>query len=1031
MLRELFRRHSVFILLLVLLCAAGIVLVTRLPVQLYPQTQRPRVYLRISHAGYSAVDFSRQYGQDIESQLLAIDNVDTLETEYENDSSTFVLTFSWQADSDAAKASVENAMNSIKSLLPSDIQNDYVVHFFAGENAGFLILGLRSASTPPETLYQILSTSLEPRLTQVPDADVVEIHNIEDMEVTVSLRPSDLLAYGLTIDDVDAAMRSGYLPQPVGNLEEGDREYTVRYRKDINSVYDVGKIVVAERGDVSVRLQDVADISIGYTLPSQALVIHGEPAVRINATPKDGGNIRKMSEDIQNILRDARDNGILPADTVFQLYIDPAEYINRSIRNVVRAALIGAGLAMLIVLLTLGELRNTLLIAISLPLTLILSFILMYFFHVSLNLISLGGIALAVGMVIDSSIVVIENIHRHYDESRVVDSRSGLVSLIISAVDQVRSPVIASTLTTILVFLPISFTAPLTSAILGDQANTVVFALSVALLVALAVVPVIAASVYRLKIGPDDALQLNRGLSRFSNATMRFLDSRYQGSLRRIITHKWSAGLFVLGSFAVLGVAITQIMPLIPKEIISPPSSDRIVVFFRSSATTDRVEIVEQVVPRMEQTVQRVAGDYVENTYATVSGRFNILFVNLKNSGDSQHVLGILQRAFVSDSQFYYNVSMWDPAQLPLPRTNDLQISIRGPDDKVVVGLLEQLRDLVNETDLYGRVFTDPQTGLSDELSMTARTEVIDGFPQLTASSLISLVRKTLRGTSSIEFDQGQSTVSVQATFPDNVIDSREHLGDFLIPTSKGLVPLKHFFNFAETTGVAGIASENGQKIFRLYARMPGGSPAADRQKYEEDVRKIVDGKLTLPPGYSVVFENPQAELDQAIRSLFLALAASVALIYLVVAFQFNSLKVPFVILVTVPLGFIGVIVSLFVFGSTLSLNSMLGTILLGGIVVNNAIIMIDFYIKMADDHPTKIDALVATAGIRFRPIIITTLTTVLGMLPLAIGLGEGSNIVQPLGIAVSGGLVVSTLFTLYVVPSILRFMRKPTGGRV
>ncbi len=1031
MLGQIFRRQSVFLLFVALLCALGVVLVTQLPVQLYPQTQRPRVSLRINHVGYSAVDFSSQYGADIESRLMAIGDVDTLEVNYENDSSDFTLTFNWSVDSDTAKASVESAMNTIQTLLPSDIRDDYWVRFFTGENAGFLLLGIKSPSTAPDTLYRILSTAVEPQLNQVEDAETVEIHNIEDLEVKVELRPADMLAYGLTIADVDSAMSSGYLPEPVGNLDEGNRSYTVRYRKDINSVRDVGRIVVADRGNVSVRLQDIADVSIDYTLPSQALVINGQAAVRINASPKDGGNIRKMSEDIQNVLIRARESGILPADTTFQPYLDPAEYINRSIQNVTRSALLGALLAMIVVFLTLGEVRNTLLIGISLPLSIVLSFILLSVFNVSLNLISLGGIALAVGMVIDSSIVVMENIHRHHDETEVVPDRNALRRIIVAAVDQVRNPVIGSTLTTILVFLPISFTAPLTNAILGDQAKAVVFALVFALIVALTVIPMLALLIYRLKPAAGFAggsPEAEHGMLRVSNGVMWWLDRQYKRSLRAVIRRRWRAAVVIAVSFGLLGLAVWQVLPMIPKEILSPPSSDRIVVFFRSPEITDRVQIVDTVVPELERTVQERVGDYVKSTYATVSGRFNILFVNLKSARTSQLVLGELQRAFVSDSRFYYNVAMWDPAQLPLPRTMDLQISVRGEDDAVLVGLLEQVRDIVNETDLYGRVFTDPQTGLSDELSITARPGVIDGFPDYTRASLVSLVRKVLRGTSAIEFQEGQRTISVTAAYPEQTVSSRTQLADFLVPTREGLVPIKHFFDLTESTGVAGIASENGEKIFRVYARMPANTPAADRSRFEAEAKKAIDARLSIPAGYSVVFENPQGELDSAIRSLFVALAASVALIYLVVAFQFNSLRIPFVILVTIPLGFTGVVASLYLFHSTLSLNSMLGTILLAGIVVNNAIIMIDFYLKMAADYPDKVEALVATAGLRFRPILITTFTTILGMLPLAIGLGEGSNIVQPLGIAVSGGLLVSTMFTLYVVPSILSFMAKPPG---
>jgi HAE1 family hydrophobic/amphiphilic exporter-1 len=334
----------------------------------------------------------------------------------------------------------------------------------------------------------------------------------------------------------------------------------------------------------------------------------------------------------------------------------------------------------------------------------------------------------------------------------------------------------------------------------------------------------------------------------------------------------------------------------------------------------------------------------------------------------------------------------------------------------------------VNESDLYGRVFTDPPTGLSEELAMTVRRDVVDGFPGLTTDRLLATVRRILRGTVAIEIEEGQQQVQVAAQYPDAAVGGREELANFLLATGEGAVPLKHFFDFSEDRGVAGIAGENGERIFRLYARMPSGSSPADRDRFEDRVRTLVDERLALPADHSVVFENPQSELDAAIRSLFIALGASVALIYLVVAFQFNSLRMPFVILVTVPLGFIGVVASLSVFGSTLSLNSLLGTILLAGIVVNNAILLIDFYIKTADHHESRVDSLVRAAGLRFAPIVITMLTTILGMLPLAVGLGEGSNIVQPLGIAVSGGLLVSTLFTLYVVPSILRFMERPAG---
>jgi HAE1 family hydrophobic/amphiphilic exporter-1 len=929
-------------------------------------------------------------------------------------------------DSEEAKADVESAMNTIKSVLPSDFRDSYSVRFFSGENAGFLVLGVSSEMTSPEDLYRQLITAVQPKLNQIPDAELVEIFNVEDIEAEVILRQPDMLAYGLTMNEVDQALRQGYLPESLGVLDEGDRRYSVRYTRGVSSLYEVGRIQVTRRGDTAITLEDVADISIRYTMPRQTFLMDGQKGIRITATPVDGGNIRKMSGEVMAVLTEAREAGVLPGDSRLIAYLDPAEYIDRSIRSVGQAALLGALLAMLVVLGSLGVIRNTLMIGISLPVTLILSFILMYAFEVSLNLISLGGMALAVGMVVDSSVVVMENIHRFRMNAGPGQDNQKLKGLIVEAVGQVRAPVVASILTSILVFLPLAFTAPLTNAILGDQAKVVIFALSFSLLVALTLIPLVAFLVYRTRGSspPAGAEERLRGLQRLSAPAMSFFVSAYRRVLRRLISRKPSAVTFLLFAFGLLIASVVTLLPLIPKEIISPPSSDRIVVFLRSAADIETPEIVETVIPELDRRVREAVGEYIEGTYAEVRGRFNRLFVNVRDVRDTDTVMAALQKLLVSDNRWYYHVMKWDPAQLPLPRTMDLQVGVKGEDPAELVAILERARDIVNDLEIYGWAFTEPSTSFSDELLISARTETIEALPGYSEAGLLTLVRRILNGSTRIEFEQDQLDVEVQAVYPEELIEGRERLQNFLLPYRQSTVPLKHFFDFSEETGVSEITSENGEPIFRLYAKMPPGTPAASRNQFEARVRAQLEEKLELPAGYSLIFENPQAELDAAIRSLFVALAASVALIYLLLAFQFNSLRVPLVILVTVPMGFIGVVASLYLSGSTLSLNSLLGAILLSGIVVNNAILMIDFYLKILPDYPNKIDAIVATAGLRYPPIIITMLTTVFGMLPLAVGMGEGSNIVQPLGIAVSGGLLISTLFTLFVVPCVLSFMR-------
>lgn len=262
---------------------------------------------------------------------------------------------------------------------------------------------------------------------------------------------------------------------------------------------------------------------------------------------------------------------------------------------------------------------------------------------------------------------------------------------------------------------------------------------------------------------------------------------------------------------------------------------------------SDREELVEEVIPRIDGRVREIVGENLVSTYADVMGRFNRLFVNLDSALVAAEVVAALQAEFVSDNEWYYNVMMWNPAQLPLPRTMDLQISVHGDDPTTAVTLLERIRDIVNETELYGWSFTDPSTNFSDELTLSLREEVLDGFPSHTERSLLTLVGTVLGSTSSIDVDHDGESISVSAAYPEKEIDGRDRPANFLIPFRRGVIPLKHFFDFRTSTGVSGVASENGEEIFRVYARMPPGTAAVVRTEKEAKVREILEGASICP----------------------------------------------------------------------------------------------------------------------------------------------------------------------------------------
>jgi len=584
MIRSVFGRVTGFVILAAILFAAGIYLLARLPVMMYPQTDRPRVRVSISHPGMSAVDFQTNYADSIEPSLVGLDNLESVESTYASDQSSFNLTFDWNINRDDAVDSVESLMSSVNSTLPDEIRDNYRIGSWQRENAGYLVMGVFSESTSPETLYSRLVKSVEPRLNAVSDVEEIGFYNVEDLNVDVVLRQEAMLPLGITISDVNDALQSGTVPVPLGTLDENDRDFSVRFRRGERGLRTLESLGVRDIGDRTITLGEIADISISYDLPGNLFLVDGESVVQLSATPEDGGNITQMTDDIVEVMESARSDGLIPADSEFTIFLDPAKYIRRAIANVIRAALIGGSLAVLIVFLILGEVRNTLIIAFSLPFTISLSFILMSVFGLTLNLISLGGLALAVGMIIDSTIVVMENIHRFRVEAGRPADKSEWREIVSSATDQVRSPVIASVLTSVLVFLPISFTAPLTNAILGDQAKTVVFSLLGSLFTALLLVPVVAYALYRPGKNPPPVHQAEglRGLGRLSVPAMAAITRGYRRAVGFVVRRKAAAAGLILGSFGLLIASVLFVLPSVPREIISPPSSDRVVIFFRN-----------------------------------------------------------------------------------------------------------------------------------------------------------------------------------------------------------------------------------------------------------------------------------------------------------------------------------------------------------------------------------------------------------------------------------------------------------------
>ena len=1008
MLQLLLQKRRILLLIILPMTIAGIYLYTKLPVNMYPVMRKPTIMVRVPHASYTAEDFHFEFSDKIEDRLNALDNLDNMEATYSAGRTQYKLEFEWNTDFKTAKSDVESEMNSLISSLPDECENFSVYSYRS--SGSYMTVAVYSSVIEQKQLYDLVEPVLRGRFSHVKDAEEISVESVEILQAELYLRVTDMLTYGLTPEAVASAIKSGYKNISIGTFKENNNVYNLRIKNGIDTVFDIENIIIKVIGNKKVLLKDIADVSVFYGLPSSIYTINGERGVIIYAEPKEDGNIKQMADDIKAILEEAKKD--LPDHITFYPLIDPSEFIDNAIINVVHSALLGAILAVFVILLFLGEWRNTLIIVISIPITMIMSFIMMYVFGVTVNLISLSGMTLAVGMVIDSSIVIMENIHRH----RLEHVGKNFIQMILDAVKEVRGSVIASTLTSICVFFPLSFTAPLSNAILGDIARTVVFALTASLFTGLFVTPVLAYYFYRNVPATQEAT----GLAKISQGLVNRLINIYEKGLKFLLKSKVRCVAAIILSCSILFLLLIFIAPKITREIIATPKSNRISIRCYNNTIKDTEEFLDAM-QIIEQKIIDTLGDRLVSRYTNIRGtNWANTIVVLPSSKYLDDALDDLKDVIQNDSEWEFNIAGWDPSSLPLPRTYGLHIQVSGKDNLEIMHIMEKISDLVRKENLYRGTSTSPSIRQSDEIMLLPRRNELEHFPTFSISKLASMIKILLNGTQVIKVSENNQTLYIYLEYPEDEGRSIEDIMKYQLPYENKAFPFSHFFDYEKRRGVSEIRSDNGIETFNVYAHMNRGTPDYKKSEFEAIIKQKIDEEIELPPGYTVNFVDTQKVINEAVSSLFSTIIISVILIYMVLGIQFNSLRIPIIILTSIPLGLIGVITFLYSADSTISLNSLLGTILLSGIVVNNAIIIIDFYIFYRNKYKTRQEALIMVGRLRFTPILITTMTTLLGMLPIALALGDSTNIVQPLGIAVCGGLAVSTFLTLLLLPAIL-----------
>ncbi len=934
------------------------------------------------------------YGLGLEDQLRNLDvngvEVEKLTATYDPSGANLNLTFKWGSDPQTALRKVKNVAEPFSVRMPEEIRRS--MHVGANEeNGGFFALSFYSRSRSLDDLYDLIEPLIGPRIARIKDSANTELWNPTQKEIRVELDPGRMALLGLLPKDVERAVTRTMSGTNGGSITVGVNNFAVQLPRSTSNLDGLSKALVATPSGQFVHLSDVAKVDFGIrTSNSKSFKTSGAPSLILFGSPRPGGNVKRMAEDFFQAVREIQPN--LPPDVETKVLVDPSEFIRASVNNVFHEVAIGAFLAVVVLFFFIGSLRNVITATIEIPLSMVLAFILMRLSDMNLNLISLGGLALSAGMNVDASVEVMENIFRHFEDVKGPLSYGEKLNIIARAVSEVRFSVIASTITSLVVFIPLAFTSDLSYAVLGDLAKTVVFFHGFSMFVALILVPTVRLQLMSRKGG-------EKPVHSPIEPQIRWLEEAMGRTLGRFLARPKLRLVTYGGIAAALLVLALLVLPKLPKEIIGKPDTDWIFLSLRTQGNT-LVKQMESTADEIESRLLDRFGTQVQYTFSQIGSPNNgFLMARMKDKSQMKALKAEFEKFFVNTPSMKFYVGVWNPAELPIPDPAPLKIAVRGGTLQERARITQEVQNLIETSQIFSRVNAEPSAERAESIVLKPNYEQWTQLSRSTSGhiapeDLADLARVASTGRRIGDFEVKGRLTSVYLRYPDGMLKSPEDLASLAIGVGSKIVPFKALAAVSVEEVPPSLYRENGCELFAITG-------------------------------------SANDDLNDAIRQLAWAVGLSILLIFLTLVIQFGSLVNAALVLVAIPLGFIGVLASLFVFRSTLSLNSVLGVILLNGIAVANSIILVDFTRRKFEQGMTPEQAAIEAAKKRLRPILIISLTTILGMLPIALGYGEGGRILQPLGIAVSGGLWVSMSLTMFVVPALQvaylrRFGKRP-----
>ncbi len=985
----------------IMLVAAGLVAAWQLPSSIYPPLEFPRIVI-IAHSGTLPTrGMTLSVTRPLEQAAMSTPGVRRVRSRTFRGASEVDAYFDASTDMIVALQQVQSLVDEIRQELPQDTELN--VERLTPATFPVLSLNVTGALSIPD-LYDYAFYVIRPALARAPGVGRLEVSASDTREVEVVVDPARLAASGLSVGDVATALGSTNVLAPVGRYATSDRQYLALATGQWQSLADIGATPIFLKGGSVVRVGDLGDVVMGAPDRTSLITANGRDAAVINVSQQVGSNVLDVKAGVQQALADLAKT--LPSGLRVTKVYDLAEFVADAIASVRDAVLLGGLLAIVVLFAFLRDWRITTVAATTLPVTAVATFFFMKIWHESVNLMSMGGLAVAIGLVIDDAVVVVENIHRQIE--------SGVRTDVAAATRELIAPVVGSTLTTVVVFAPLALLSGVTGQFFRSLALTLSVAVLLSLVLSLTLVPVLAARAMA-NVTPGGGHPTHP------------VTALYMRSLGALLGRP----VLALAIVAIAAGTTVAIYPRLGHGFLPAMDEGGFVIDYLTPAgtalaeTDRRVRAVEAVLaktPEVAAFSRRTGAEL--GMFATELNKGDILVRLLprsKRERDADDVIDSLrdqlhEAAPGLDIEFVQLLQdmLGDLEGAPTP----IEVQIFGDDPKVLDELAEKVEPLVEAVpgvvDVVGPQAGNPEVEWRVDPLAAARLG-------LTVSDVASQVSAGWLGVSAPDLRMLDRTVPVRVRYPDSVRRDTTTLGETRVRGSAGqLVPLASLATPVVSNGQSTALRENLRSMSLVTARLEG----RDLGSAVTDLRERL-AKVTLPVGYAIEIGGQVQSQRQAFSDLLLVLGVAGALVLVVLVAEFRAITPALLILFVAPLSAGGAFLLLLLTGTELNVSSAMGLILLVGLVVKNGIVLMDFAARGHEAGASWRESLVAAGARRFRPIMMTTLCTLAGLVPLAFGLGAGAELQRPLALAVIGGLSLSTLLVLYVLPALFLLIRR------